>query len=269
MISMGAMDLGLRGRPALVAAASRGLGRACAEALAREGAAVAVCSRDRRAVEAAATEISESTGARVVPVVADVARAEDAARFVREGAEALGGCQILVTNAGGPPTGRAVDAADEDWQQALDLNFLSAVRMCREALPRMREAGYGRVVAITSLVVKQPDSSLALSTAARLATTGFLRNLAGEVAGDGITVNAVLPSAVLTARTRELAERRARRGAASPEDLLADAAAEVPVGRMGDPAEVGDLVAFLASERAGFLTGCTIQVDGGLYRGVF
>jgi 3-oxoacyl-[acyl-carrier protein] reductase len=263
------MDLGLDGRPALVAAASRGMGRACALALSREGARVAICSRDRGSVEAAGAEIAEATGGEVVRLVADVSRADDVVRFVRAGAEALGGCQILVTNAGGPPPGVATDAPDDDWQRALDLSFFSVVRMCREAVPRMRQAGFGRVVAISSLVVKQPEPSLAMSNAVRLATTGFLRTLTGEVAADGITVNAVLPSSVLSDRHRELAARKAREAGVSLEAQLADDARAVPVGRLGDPGEVGDLAAFLASERAGFITGCMVQIDGGLYRGVF
>lgn len=263
------MDLGIAGRPALVAAASRGLGRAAASALAREGARVAICSRDRDAVEAARDEIAAETGAAVVAITADVGRGEDAVRFVREGAEALGGCQILVTNAGGPPPGRASDAPDEDWQQALELNFLSAVRMVREAVPSMRQAGYGRIVAINSLVVKQPEPSLALSNSVRLALTGFLRTLVNEVGPDGITVNAVLPHSVLTDRHRMLAEMRSQQRGVSFEQQLVDDAAEIPVRRLGDPNEVGDLVAFLASERAAFLSGTMTQVDGGRYRGVF
>jgi 3-oxoacyl-[acyl-carrier protein] reductase len=261
------VDLGLSGRPALVAAASRGMGFAAARSLAREGAVVAICSRDRGAVEAARDRIAEETGAEVHALVADVADAGDVERFVREGAEAASGCQILVPNAGGPPPGSATAAPDQDWRAGLELTFLSMVRMCREAIPLMREAGYGRIVAISSLVVKQPEPSLAISNAVRLAVTGFLRTLAWETAPDGITVNAVLPSSVNTDRHRQLAERRAAEAGRTLEEQLADDAAAVPVGRLGDPAEVGDLVAFLASERAAFLTGLQVQADGGLYRG--
>lgn len=161
------MELGLSGRPALVAAASRGMGFAAARSLAREGARVVICSRDREAVEAARDRIAEETGAEVHAMVADVAEAGDVERFVREGADSVGGCQILVPNAGGPPPGSAADAPDEDWRAALDLTFLSVVRMCRTALPLMRKAGYGRIVAISSLVVKQPEPSLAISNAVR------------------------------------------------------------------------------------------------------
>jgi 3-oxoacyl-[acyl-carrier protein] reductase len=261
------VDLGLSGRPALVAAASRGMGFAAARSLAREGARVAICSRDGEAVEAARDRIADETGAEVHALVADVAEAGDVERFVREGAEAAGGCQILVPNAGGPPPGSAAEAPDGDWRAALDLTFLSVVRMCRTALPLMRGAGYGRIVAISSLVVKQPEPSLAISNAVRLAVTGFLRTLAWEAAPHGITVNAVLPSSVHTDRHRQLAERRAAEAGRTLEEQLAEDGAAVPVGRLGDPADVGDLVAFLASERAGFLTGLSIPADGGLYRG--
>jgi 3-oxoacyl-[acyl-carrier protein] reductase len=261
------MDLGLSGRPALVAAASRGMGFAAARSLAREGARVAICSRDRGAVESARDRIAEETGREVHALVADVAEAGDVERFVREGAEAAGGCQILVPNAGGPPPGSAAAAPDEDWLAGLELTFLSVARMCRAALPLMREAGYGRIVAISSLVVKQPEPSLAISNAVRLAVTGFLRTLAWEAARDGVTVNAVLPSSVLTDRHRDLAGRRADESGRTLDKQLAEDAAAVPVGRLGDPAEVGDLVAFLASERAAFLTGLQVQADGGLYRG--
>lgn len=263
------MELGIAGRPALVAAASRGLGRACAEALAREGARVAICSRDPDAVHAARAEIAEATGAEVAAVAADVSRPEDAVRFVREGTRALGGCQILVTNAGGPPARRASEASDDEWVEAVDLNFLSVVRMVREAIPSMRRAGYGRILAITSLVVKQLDPGLDVSTAVRLATTGFLRSLAVEVAGEGITVNGILPGRILTQRLRELAQSG---GAATDEEVdrwLEERAGDIPAGRLGDPRELGDVVAFLASERASFVTGTMIQVDGGLYRGMF
>jgi 3-oxoacyl-[acyl-carrier protein] reductase len=263
------MELGIAGRPAVVAAASRGLGYAAALSLAREGARLAICARDQGALEAARDEIAAETGAQVIAIAADVAREEDAVHFVLEGAEALGGCEILVTNAGGPPAKRASQATDEDWPAAIDLNFLSVVRMVRAALPLMRKVRYGRVVAISSLVVKQLDPGLDISTAVRLATTGFLRSLAVEVAGDGITVNGVLPGRILTERLRELARAG---GATTDEEVearLRERAAAVPAGRLGDPTELGDVVAFLASERASYLTGAMIQVDGGLYHGLF
>jgi 3-oxoacyl-[acyl-carrier protein] reductase len=262
------VDLGLDGRPALVAAASKGLGKASALALAEEGARVAVCARDAGALQAARDEIAERTGAEVVAVPADVATEEGAVGFVREGAEALGGCHILVANAGGPPTGTFDELSDEDFNRAFELNFLSTIRMTREALPHMREAGYGRVVAIVSLAVKQPLGGLMLSNAVRAAVIGWARTLVDEVGPEGITVNAVLPGRFATDRIRALHEDRARRAGTTPEAMAEEDAAAIPLRRIGDPKELGDLVAYLASERASFITGLFAQVDGGMYRGL-
>jgi len=264
----GGMNLGISGRAALVAAASKGLGKGCATALAAEGARVAICARDRGVLEATRDEIAEATGATVVAIEADVSREEDARRFVREGAEALGGCQILVANAGGPQTGRFEDLSDQDVRDALELNFLSTTRMAREALPLMREAGYGRIVVISSTAVKQPIPGLILSTAARAAAAGWARSLADEVARDGITVNTVFPGRFLTDRIRFLHRDRAQRAGRTEEDERADDEAAIPVGRIGDPRELGDVVAFLCSQRASYITGTFLQVDGGMYRGL-
>jgi 3-oxoacyl-[acyl-carrier protein] reductase len=159
--------------------------------------------------------------------------------------------------------------SDEDWQAALELNFLSVVRMAREALPHMRRGGYGRIVAITSSAAKEPIPNLALSNAARAATTGFLKTLSKEVAGQGITVNAVLPGRILTDRIRALARDRASSSDVSPDQALSEQAADIPIGRLGRAEEVGDVVAFLASERASYLTGCMLSVDGGMLRSLF
>jgi 3-oxoacyl-[acyl-carrier protein] reductase len=262
------MELGLKGRPALVAAASRGLGKACATALAAEGASVAICGRDAGALEAARDEIAEATGSTVVAIPADVSREEDVLRFVREGADALGGCQILVTNAGGPPAGRFEEMGDQEFRDALESLFFSTMRMAREAIPRMREAGYGRIVVISSTAVKQPIPNLILSNAVRTAVAGWAKTVSDEVARDGITVNAVLPGRVMTDRVRWLIERQAEASGRSVEEERRAQEEALPVGRFGEPSDVGDLVAYLASERASYLTGCSIQVDGGLYRGL-
>ena len=227
-----------------------------------------ICSRDEEAVGEARDEIRDATGGEVVAFATDVSTAEGAIRFVREASAALGGCEILVTNSGGPPPGRFEDLADEDFTRALEANFLSATRMAREALPLMREAGYGRIVAIATIGVKQPVSGLILSNAARAALVGWARTLVDEVAPDGITVNAVLPNRILTDRVRELVSHEAETSGRTFEEQVAATEATIPLGRLGDPRELGDLVAYLCSERAGYLTGCFIQVDGGAYRGL-
>jgi 3-oxoacyl-[acyl-carrier protein] reductase len=262
------VDLGLKGRTALVAAASRGLGKACATSLAAEGAAVAICARDRDALEKARDQISEDTGSTVVAIPADVSKEEDVLRFVREGSEALGGCQILVTNAGGPPPGAFEQLDDDAFRQALEALLFSSMRMAREAIPGMREGGYGRIVVMSSTAVKQPIPNLILSNSARAAVAGWAKTLADEVAGDGITVNSIMPGRVWTDRVRSLIEHTAQESGRSIEEERKFQESLIPVGRFGETQEVGDLVAFLASPRAAYLTGTSILVDGGLSRGL-
>jgi 3-oxoacyl-[acyl-carrier protein] reductase len=262
------MDLGLEGRPALVAAASKGLGRACALALAREGAAVGICGRDEGNLKATRDEIAEETGSTVVAIAADVSQEEDAVRFVREGAEALGGCQILVANAGGPRTGKFGELTDDDFRAALELNYFSTIRMAREALPLMRQAGYGRLIAIGSLAIKQPVANLLLSNSIRAGVAGWAKTLADEVGPEGITVNVVLPGMLLSDRVRFLIQQRADEAGRSFDDQVDQESQSMPLRRLGDPQELGDVVAFIASERASYVTGCFIQIDGGMYRGL-
>lgn len=247
------MDLGLGGKRAVVAAASRGLGFAVATALASEGARVAICGRDTGRIEAAARSIGEGA----LPLVADVSRPEGAARFVEEARAALGGIDILVTNAGGPPPGTFESTPLESYGPALDLNLLSVVAMCRAAVPEMRERRWGRVVAITSLAVRQPYPTLILSNTARAGVTGFLKTLAREVAADGVTVNSLQPGSHATERLRELYG-----------GSLDDVAASIPAGFVGRPEDFGAVAAFLCSEQARFITGAAIQVDGGEYAGL-
>jgi 3-oxoacyl-[acyl-carrier protein] reductase len=262
------MDLGLKGRPALVAAASRGLGRASALALGREGAAVAICARDEGELKATRDEIAEETGATVVAIPADVSEDEEATRFVREGTEALGGCQILVANAGGPRTGKFDELTDDDFRAALELNYFSSIRMAREALPSMRHAGYGRLIVVGSLAIKQPVPNLLLSNSIRAGIAGWAKTLAEEVGPDGITVNVVLPGMLLSDRVRFLIQQRADEAGRSFDEQVEQESQSMPLRRLGDPQDLGDVVAFLASERASYLTGCFIQIDGGMYRGL-
>ncbi|HZA60093.1 MAG TPA: SDR family oxidoreductase [Actinomycetota bacterium] len=260
------MDLDLEGRPALVAAASRGLGRGCALALAAEGARVAISARDPKALEAARAEIEEATGVPVAAVAVDVAA--EPQRFIEEGAAAVGGCEILVPNAGGPRMGRFDELSDDDFRAALELNFFSTVRMTRAALPMMRQAGYGRIVIVGSSSIKQPIPNLILSSSARAGVAGWAKTMAVEVARESITVNVVLPGRFLTDRVRELIADGARRSGRSEEEEARTEAEAIPVGRFGEPREIGDLVAFLASPRAAYITGAFYQVDGGFIRGL-
>ena len=249
------MDLGLAGRRAAVAAASSGLGYATAAALQAEGVAVTICDVDRGRVEAAA----ERLGTGVTPVVADLADPDGCEQFVLDAQEAMGGVDILVTNAPGPPPGTFAQARAEDYPKALDLNLLSVVRMCMAAVPAMRERHWGRIVAITSISVRQPIPNLILSNTARAGATAFLKTLSSEVAADGVTVNSVLPGSHATDRLRSLH---------GGEEGLERAAASVPMRRLGDPADFGAVVAFLCSEHARFVTGAALQVDGGQYAGL-
>lgn len=246
------MDTGLSGRRAAVAAASAGLGFACAEALVAEGARVAICGRSEERVRAAADRLGPDS----VGLVADVSDPDGARSFVRDAREALGGLDILVTNAGGPPPGNFGSTPFEQYSPALALNLLSVVAMCHEAVPGMREQGFGRVVAITSISVRQPIPDLILSNTARAGATGFLKTLAREVAADGVTVNSVQPGMHETDRLLSIGrDRRA----------MAEA---VPAGRLGRPSDFGAVVAFLCSAQAGFITGAAVPVDGGAYAGL-
>ncbi|MEJ2887476.1 SDR family oxidoreductase [Actinomycetospora aeridis] len=247
------MDLGIRGRRAAVAAGTAGLGRACAAALVGEGAEVTICGSDAGRAEAAAAELGTDW------LVADLRDPEAAAGFVRDVEARHGRLDLLVVNGPGPGPGTVADTALADYQAALDRSLLAVVGMCLAAVPGMRERGWGRVVAITSLGVRQPYPNLALSNTARAGATGFLRTLAREVAADGVTVNSVLPGLHDTDRVRSVY--------ADP-DARAAALAGVPAGRLGDPAECAALVAFLCSERAGFVTGTAVPVDGGAYQGL-
>jgi 3-oxoacyl-[acyl-carrier protein] reductase len=260
------MDLGLKGRVALVAAASRGLGRAIAEALAAEGAKVGICAREAEALEAARQEIASRTGAEVHGVVADVSTTEGIARVTREIKDRWDRIDILVGNAGGPPPG-LFEAHDWDaWQRAVDLTLRSAVELTRAVLPGMRERRWGRVLHVTSLTVKQPIDGLMLSTSIRAAVTGFARTLANEVAADGVTVNTLVPGFMNTERVVELNQATAAREGVAAAVVERRTLGQIPTRRLGEPSELAALAAFLASERAAYITGQAIAVDGGWIR---
>ena len=262
------MDLGLKNKVAIVAASSRGLGRATAQALADEGADVAITARHQIELDRAAREIAASSGRRVLPVVADLAIAGDTARLVQTVLDAYGRVDILVSNAGGPPPGSAQDVAEDEWRAAYELTLMSAVRLIQGVLPGMRERGWGRIINITSVSVKQPLPDLVLSNAIRAGVVGYAKTLANEVADKGITVNNVCPGYTLTDRVRALAEARAAAEGIGISEALAAWESAIPARRLGRPEELAALVAFLASEQAAYITGTTIQVDGGFIAGL-
>ncbi len=247
------MDYGIAGRRAAVAAASTGLGLATARALAAEGVTVAICSRSRERIDAAAAEI----GPNAVPLVGDVSTEEGAAAFVRDARDAIGGIDILVANGGGPPAGNFTSTDLAQYRQAIELNCLSAIAMCYEAVPAMREQQWGRVLAITSYGVRQPIAGLILSNVARSGLTAFLKTLAREVAADGVTVNSLQPGLHDTDRLRGLYGGDA-----------AAAAAAVPAGVLGRPEDFGAIATFFCSDAARFVTGTALPVDGGTYTGL-
>jgi len=263
------MDLGLEGKAALVGGSSKGIGRAVATALAREGCSITICARDDTALASAAQVIRQETGAHVLHLVCDMARYEDIKRVVAETMNIHGRLDIVVNNAGGPPTGTFDDFDEGDWQRAIDQNLLSAIRTIREALPYLRRSGSGRVINITSVAVKQPIDRLILSNTTRLGVVGLAKTLSRELALEGITVNNVCPGNIATERLLSLIEERARRQGIPVEQAIELEEAQVPMGFLGDPDDIANLAVFLASAKARYITGATIQVDGGSTTAIF
>lgn len=262
------MDLGLKGRVALVLAASRGLGKASALCLSQEGALVAAASRSREAAGAAARDISQATGNPTLALKVDVTRAEDIRVAVSRTVAEFGRLDILVTNAGGPPSGLFTELDDAAWQGAFELNLLSAVRAIREALPHLKKSDAPRVVSITSTSVRQPISGLILSNSVRAGVVGLIKTLSFELAPDGILLNCVAPGRIDTDRVRELDQGRAQRTGRSADEIRAENAQQIPLGRYGTPDEFGRAVCFLASPANSYITGTTVYVDGGSTRSV-
>lgn len=260
------MDLGLKDKVALIVASSQGLGRAVAEELAAEGASLVLCARQPQALAEVAAAIAGNTGAHVLAVPADVTVVDDIKRVVDAANERFGRIDILVTNAGGPPAGTFDQITREQWQDALKLTLLSAIELARQVLPGMKERRWGRILNITSIAVKQPVENLMLSNSLRAGLTGFARTLANEVAADGITVNNILPGYTRTERLDELANMMAAKQGISPDEFRGKWEKEIPMGRLGEPREFAALAAFLVSERASYITGTSIQVDGGWIR---
>jgi 3-oxoacyl-[acyl-carrier protein] reductase len=262
------MDLGLKGKAALVVAASKGMGKACALGLAGEGARVAMCARGEAVLNDAAAEVKRKTGAEVLAITADAGRVEDIKRVVSRTVEAFGGVDVLVANVGGPPPGPFDQMTDEHWQAAFEQVHLSTVRFIREVLPHMKRAAGGRILAIQSSSVKQPVEGLILSNGIRPAVAGLFKTLAGDLAPHGITVNLVLPGRIMTDRFIEHQTDRAKRAGLTLEAQIALSSADIPAGRLGTPEEFANMVVFLASARASYVTGTVIQVDGGLIKSV-
>ncbi len=262
------MDLGLKGKVALVAGASQGMGKASALLFAREGAKVGICARGEAALKDAAEMIRKETGGEVLPMVADMTKAEDIQKFVNQSAEHFGRLDIIVNNAGGPPPGEFMKFTDEDWSNAFNLSFMSTMRMTREAVPHMRKVGGGRVINITSYSVKEPIAGLVLSNAIRSGVIGMAKTLSRELAKDNILLNNICPGRIDTERAQKLNKARADRLKRPVEEINREMAAEVPLGRYGTADETADLIVFLASDRASYITGTTIQIDGGLVRGI-
>jgi 3-oxoacyl-[acyl-carrier protein] reductase len=261
--SGGNVDLGLKGRVAIVAASSKGLGRAVALELSREGAEVAICSRNGVELEKAAEAIEKATGRAPFAKALDVTKYEDVRQFVTETNARLGPVAICVTNAGGPPSKKFLDTTVDEWRAAVDMNLMSAMYFAREVLPKMREKRWGRLITITSMSVKQPVDGLILSNSIRAAVTGMARTLANEFGADGITVNNVCPGYTATERLEQLADKQAADGNLTREQVFERMSAQVPAKRIGTPEEFAALVTFLASERASYINGTTIAVDGG------
>lgn len=259
------MDLGLKGKVALVTAASKGMGKACALGFAAEGARVAMCARTEADLKTAADEIRAATRGEVLTIVADVTKKADVQMLADRVTSTLGAPDILVANAGGPARGFFEDMSDEQWQQAFELSLLSVVRLVRAVLPGMQAKKWGRVLTIQSVSVKQPLPDLLLSNAIRPGTAGMMKTLALRYGKDNITFNTVCPGRILTDRLMG----GLKASGLSREQYVAQLGAEIPMGRVGTPEEFANVMVFLASERASYVTGAALQVDGGLVRGLF
>ena len=262
------MDLGLTGKVVIVAASSKGMGKATALGFAAEGARVTMLARTAADLGKSAEEVRAATGAEVLAVPADVTKAEDIRRVVQATAERWGLINILVTNAGGPPPGVFADMDDAGWQAAFELSLLSTIRLTREVLPNLRKAGGGAIINIQSTSVKAPIDNLILSNTIRPGVIGLAKSLSRELGKDRIRVNNVLPGSILTDRQRQMMSVRGQRLGKSPEEALRLREAEIPLGTIGAPEDVANLVVFLASDRARYITGATIQVDGGALRSI-
>jgi 3-oxoacyl-[acyl-carrier protein] reductase len=262
------MDLGLRGRVALVAGASSGIGKAIAEVFAEEGCLVAVLSRSEARLKSAVDDIGSKSGSKVLPVVCDVTDKDEIKKAVEQVAAKLGEIDILVCNAGGPPSGTFEKFKDEHWDLAYELNLKSTIRLCMLVLPGMKKRKWGRIINVTSVAAMQPMDNLILSNTVRAGVHGFTKTLSNEVASSGVTVNCICPGFTDTERLQELADQLSKGTGSSPEDVRANWYKNIPAQRLAEPREMGYLAAFLASEQAGYLTGVALNLDGGLVKSI-
>lgn len=263
------MELGLLGKVALVAGASKGLGRAVALGLAREGASLAVVARNRVRIEATARDIQNQTTVQVLGITADVTSADDVRRAVDETVAKFGNIDILITNAGGPPPGAFLSLNDDQWRDAVNLTLMSAVRLTRAVIPHMQMQKWGRIIHICSYSVKHPIENLILSNSIRAAVVGLSKTQAMELGKDNILVNCVLPGWTATERVEQIMQDRAKRANTPPRDQFAAIEKEIPLGRMAKPEEFANVVVFLASERASYVNGVALTIDGGATRTAF
>lgn len=262
------MELKLEGKVALVAAASKGIGKAIAMGLAREGARLSICARHKTTLLKTESEIRIATGAEIISIVADVTKTGDIGKFVSQSLKRYERIDILVTNAGGPPPGKFLDFSDDDWYDAVTLNLMSTIRLIREVVPYMRKQGGGRIINLVSIAAKQPINGLILSNTARAGVLGLAKTLANELAKDDILINNICPGWIYTDRAKEVISKQAKASNISEDSVLSEIVSQCPLGRYGKPEEVANLVVFLASECASYITGTTIQVDGGASKGL-
>jgi 3-oxoacyl-[acyl-carrier protein] reductase len=262
------MNLGIAGKTAIVSAASRGIGKAIATGLAKEGVNMVICARNEAGLRKTAHEIEAAHTAKVIPIIADLTKASEVKSLVEETMDRFGWIDILITNAGGPPSGPSLSFTDQDWEYAMILNLLSTVRLCREVIPIMRKQGWGRIINMVSVAAKQPLPDMVLSNSIRAAVIGLSKTLSQEVAVDKITINSICPGWILTDRLEAIVKKSAENHHKTYENVLAGITADIPSKRCGTPEEVANLAIFLASERASYITGTTIQVDGGLVKGL-
>ena len=262
------MEFGIKGKTAIVCGASQGLGRACAEGLAAEGVNLVICSRDFDRIFNTARTISEACGAEIVPMACDITQADAATKLIREAESKFGGVHILVNNAGGPPAGTFENTDDESWEEAFRLTLMSAVRLSRAVLPIMKNQHWGRIINLTSISVKQPIQGLLLSNSLRAAVVGMAKTLSQEAGPYNVLINNIATGSFDTDRLRSLFEKRARAESTTPDRILSAHESEIPLGRLGEPEELANLVVFLASEKASYITGATISVDGGAFAGL-